>query len=212
MSDTTPSWGPPPGPTPPGSTPGDAPTQPAEPASPPTQVGPTAPGGPPGPPPAPGPGAPGGGRKGGIPAPAFIVVLVLLVAALAFGIVSFLGKNSEADDKDEAREQLGQTRAELRSARDEIASLENELSGSQETGQALSELLGQAASAADDLKACGDSSRTFISDFIDAVPGIIGSGEVPTALSDSAAEVDDLCATADGSYEELIDIFNEINQ
>lgn len=208
MPDTTPSW-PTPGPTPPG---GDAPTQPV--VTPPTQVAPTSPGGPAGPPPAaPVPAGPAGpsGAKGGIPTPAFIVVLVLLVAALAFGIVSFLGKNSEADDKEKAEDELAQVRAELSSTRDELASLEDELTGSQQTGEALSDLLGQAANATDSLKECADASRSFASAFVDAAPGILATGDIPQELSDLAETSDTLCATADQSYDELIQIFNDIN-
>jgi hypothetical protein len=200
MSDTTPSWGTPPGPG------GDVPTQPTPPvAGPPTDVAPAGPSF--APPPAP----PGGGSKRGIPTPAFVVVLVLLVAALAFGIVSFLGKNSEADDKQEAQGQLDTARDELASAQDEISSLQDELQGSEETGQALGDLVEQAASAADDLKACADSSGQFITDFSDAVPGIVTTGEIPPAVGDLATQTDELCATANQSYQELIDIFNEIN-
>lgn len=209
MSDTSPSW-PTPGSTPPG---GDAPTQPVVPPA--TEVGPTVPGGPAAPPPPePAPSGPTGlppASKGGIPMPAFIVVLVLLVAALAFGIVSFLGKNSESDDKEKAEKELGQVQAELSAAQDEVAALEEELSGSQQTGEALGALVEQAAGAADSLKECSDASREFASAFIDAVSGILASGEVPQELNDLATASDDFCATADDSYQELINIFAEIN-
>ena len=220
MPDTTPSW-PTPGSTPSGDAPtqpvapppGDAPTQPA--ATPPTEASPTVPGGPPpSPPPSvPGPGGPAGSppKKGGIPTPAFIVVLVLLVAALAFGIVSFLGKNSESDDKEKAQDQLHQVQAELSSTRDDLASLQDELEGSQQTGQALGDLVQQAATVVDDLKACTDASRQFASSFIDAAPGILATGEIPQELSDLADSSDTLCATSDDSYQQHIDIFNEIN-
>ena len=166
MPDSTPSW-PTPGATPPS---GDAPTQPAapppgdsptQPVVPPTEAAPTVPGGPP-PSPPPSVPAPGGpatpsGKRGGIPMPAFIVVLVLLVAALAFGIVSFLGKNSESDDKEKAQEELAQVRSELDQTRSDLASLQDELEGSQQTGEALGDLVGQAATVVDALKACTDS-------------------------------------------------------
>ena len=208
MPDSTPSW-PTPGETPPS---GDAPTQPVapppddaptQPAVPPTEAAPTVPV--PG-----GPSAPSG-KKGGIPTPVFVVVLVLLVAALAFGIVSFLGKNSESDDKDKAQDQLAQVQSELDQTRNDLASLQDQLEGTQQTGEALSDLVQQAAVVADDLKACTDASRSFASAFIDAVPGIISSGEIPQDLSDQADNSDSLCATSDESYQELIDIFNEIN-
>jgi hypothetical protein len=220
MPDSTPSW-PTPGSTPTG---GDAPTQPAapppgdaptQPAVPPTEAAPTVPGGPPpSPPPSvPAPGGPGApsGKKGGIPVPAFIAVLVLLVAALAFGIVSFLGKNSESDDKEKAQDELAQVRSELDQTRGDLASLQDQLEGSQQTGEALSDLVQQAAVVADDLKACTDASRSFASSFIDAVPGILATGEIPPELSESADSSDTLCATSDESYQQLIDIFNEIN-
>jgi len=208
MSDTTPSW-PTPGPTPSG---GDSPTQPV--VTPPTEVNPTVPGAPDTPtPPTPASGGPTGpsGSKSGIPTPAFIVVLVLLVAALAFGIVSFLGKNSESDDKEKAEKELSQVQAELSSTQDELAALQEELTGSQQTGQALSDLVEQAAAAADSLKECSDASRAFASAFIDAVSGIVTTGEIPPELNDLAVSSDDLCATADESYDELIQIFAEIN-
>jgi uncharacterized protein HemX len=220
MPDSTPSW-PTPGDTPPS---GDAPTQPVapppddaptQPAVPPTEAAPTVPGGPPPSPPptVPVPGGPSApsGKKGGIPTPVFVVVLVLLVAALAFGIVSFLGKNSESDDKDKAQDQLAQVQSELDQTRNDLASLQDQLEGTQQTGEALSDLVQQAAVVADDLKACTDASRSFASAFIDAVPGIISSGEIPQDLSDQADNSDSLCATSDESYQELIDIFNEIN-
>jgi len=219
MPDSTPSW-PTPGSTPPS---GDEPTQPAapptgdvptQPAVPPTEAAPTVPGGPPpSPPPTlPAPGGPAAsGKKGGIPTPVFVVVLVLLVAALAFGIVSFLGKNSESDDKDQAQERLAQVQSELGQTRDDLASLQDELKGSQQTGQALSDLVQQAATVADDLKACTDASRSFASAFIDAVPGILSDGNIPQDLSDMADSSDSLCSTSDESYQQLIDIFNQIN-
>src|SRR6266542_4327873 len=81
------------------------PTQPMPPTTPP---GPP-PGPPSGPPPA-SPGAPTKKRGPAVPLVAFIVVVVLLVVAAALAIFAFVGKSSEADDKEKAQKELASTK------------------------------------------------------------------------------------------------------
>jgi hypothetical protein len=166
---------------------------------------PTAPGPPPGPPsgpPPPPPSAPPKKAGGGIWLVGFIVATVLFVIALVFAIVSFLGKNDESDKKKEAQEQLASTRRE----RDR---LQEQLGGAQQTGQTLRDLLTQAASAADDLKACTDASGNFIEQFGNAVGQIVAGGGVPPELQSAASDTDTRCAASDQAYQELIDALRQ---
>jgi hypothetical protein len=177
------------------------PTQPTPPAPPP---GPP-PGPPAGPPPGP-PSAPGAAptKKGGptVPLVGFIIVVVLFVAAIVFAIVMFLGKNSESDKKSNAQEQLAATRRER-------GRLQERLGGAQQTGQTLRDLLGQAASAADDMKACTDASVSFNQQFVNAVAQIVSAGGVPPELQSAAADTDSKCATSDQAYQDLINALTE---
>lgn len=173
----------------------------------PPQPPPTTPGPPPGPPPsAPPPGPPSGPPPAPGAAPpkrrgvngwmiGFIVVAVLLVVSLIFGILSFTGKNDEADKKDKAQKELAATKKEL--------------GGVRATGQTLSSLLQQAASAADDLKACTDASSDFITTFGNSVNQIVSGGGVPPELSSKASDTDTKCATSTQSYNELLQVLHQ---
>jgi hypothetical protein len=176
------------------------PTQPTTPAPPP---GPP-PGPPSGPPPGPGP-APAKKRGPSVPLVPFIIVAVLLVGALVFAIISFLGKNDEADKKKEAQEQLTATRRE----RDR---LQERLGGAQQAGETLSDLLTQAASAADDLKSCTDSSGSLREAMIDALNAVQGGGDINDRVAGLNDQIDsnrNNCSTADESYQSLIDALRE---
>lgn len=174
------------------------PTQPTPPAPP--------PGPPPGPPSGPPPAAPGAAppkkRGPSVPLVPFIIVAVLLVAAVVFAIISFLGKNDESDKKEDAQEQLASTRRELNDVRERLG-------GAQQAGQTLSDLLTQAASAADDLKACTDASSNFIDQFGNAVGQIVAGGGVPPELESAASDTDTRCAASDQAYQDLIDALTE---
>jgi hypothetical protein len=168
------------------------PTQPTPPPPPPGQP----PGPPSGPPPAP-PGAPP--KKGGpsVPLVGFIIVVVLLVVAAALAIFAFVGKSSESDDKEKAQQELASTKREL-------ARTKERLGGAQQSGRELTDVLRTAANAADDLKACTDSSRTFIQQFSSAIGQIVAGGGVPPELQAAATDTDSKCATSDDSYQNLI--------
>jgi hypothetical protein len=177
------------------------PTQPTPPAPP--------PGPPPGPPSGPPPGPPSAPsavptKKGGptVPLVGFIIVVVLLVVAVVLAIVFFLGKNSESDKKSDAQEQLASTRRE----RDR---LQEQLGGAQSAGETLSDLLTQAASAADDLKACTDASSSFNEQFVNAIGQIVSGGGVPPGLEMAASETDSACAASDQAYQDLINALTE---
>jgi hypothetical protein len=176
------------------------PTQPTPPAPP--------PGPPPGPPSGPPPAPPAAGPKkrgGNIFLVGFIVVAVLFVVALVFAIVSFLGKNDESDKKKEAQEQLAATRRE----RDR---LQERLGGAQQAGQTLSDLLTQAASAADDLKSCTDSSGGLREAMIEALNAVQGGGNINDRIDALNQQIDgnrSNCSTADQSYQDLIDALSE---
>jgi hypothetical protein len=176
------------------------PTQPTPPAPPPGPP-PGPPSGPPGPPSAPG-AAPT--KKGGptVPLVGFIIVAVLLIVAVVLAIVFFLGKNSESDKKSDAQEQLASTRRE----RDR---LQEQLGGAQSAGETLSDLLTQAASAADDMKACTDASSSFNEQFVNAIGQIVSGGGVPPDLQQAAADTDSVCSTSDQSYQDLINALTE---
>jgi flagellar biosynthesis chaperone FliJ len=176
------------------------PTQPTPPAPP--------PGPPPGPPSGPPPGQPAAGpkRKGGnIFLVGFLVVSVLFIVALVFAIVSFLGKNDESDKKEEAQEQLAATRRE----RDR---LQEQLGGAEAAGETLSDLLTQAASAADDLKSCTDSSGNLREGMIDALNAVQGGGNINDRIDALNQQIDsnrNSCGTSDQAYQDLINALRE---
>jgi uncharacterized protein HemX len=190
------------------------PTQPV--ATGPPRVTQTAPA--PGPPSFPPPAIPavpaktGGG--GGIPTPVFIGVAVVAVAALAFGIFSFLGKSSEADKKKDAESELSDTRQELALANDEIAAandevaeledfnaqLSEDLGLTEDFAAALDQVLGSGVTAADSLYECADTAYTFILNFLDSGNPDVGQAEA----------VDDRCANAQTNYDTFYAALDEL--
>jgi hypothetical protein len=209
----TPPTGPPGGPTPtqPAGPPGGpAPTQPApvagRPTPPPGATGPTAPGGT----------GPTKARRGGVPPAVAVVLGAVAVVAAVLAVVFLLGKNSEADDKKAAQEELESAENDVddlegqnSELEERVANLENQLGTSEETGQVLSDILDQGTIAADDLKACADGANAFIGAFADAIPTII-SGTIPPELEAQATETDAQCATADSSYQSFIEALGEL--
>jgi cell division septum initiation protein DivIVA len=120
---------------------------------------------------------------------------VLFVGALVLAIIGFTGKNSEADKKDKAQK--------------ELASVKEQLGGARSAGRTLNDLLQQAASAADDLKACTDASSDFITTFGNSVNQIVSGGGVPPELSSKATDTDSKCSTSNQSYNQLLQALRE---
>lgn len=193
MADDTTPTGPPPGPGADETQPGaEGPTQVTPPPTQPTTPPPTTPGGPP-----PGGSAPkASGGSGGVPTPLFVVVAIVAVAAIAFAIFSFLGKNSEADDKKDAQKEAAAANDRADAAEDELAALEEEnaslneqLGISEDAGELLGEIVTEGAAAADVLKTCSDTAREF------AINEIQGTSTV-----EQAQAVDDQCGQSDQAY------------
>ncbi|HMF84329.1 MAG TPA: hypothetical protein VKI01_13745 [Acidimicrobiia bacterium] len=180
----------------------------------------TPPGPPPGPPPAPPPGPPSGppwtapqpaaappkkksGR--GIWLVLFVVAAVLFVGALVFAIISFTGKNSEADDKEKAQRELASTKKELESTQTDLGS-------SQRSGRTLRGLLTQAASAADTLKSCTDSSGSLREGMIEAINVVQNGGTINDRIDALNQQIDGnrgSCSTSDQAYQDLLNALNE---
>jgi hypothetical protein len=180
------------------------PTQPTPPTPPP---GPP-PGPPSGPPPgSPGaPGAPAKKRGAAVPLVAFIVVVVLLVVAAALAIFAFVGKSSEADDKDKAQKELASTKREL-------ASTKERLGGAQEAGRTLGDLLRRAGSAADDLKTCTDSSGSLREGMIEALNAVQAGGNINDRIDGLNQQINSnrtSCASSDESYQNLLNALREV--
>jgi hypothetical protein len=176
------------------------PTQPTTPAPP--------PGPPPGPPsgPPPAPTTPPAKKRGpSVPLFGFIIVAVLLIAALVFGIFSFIGKNDESDKKDKAQKELASTKRELERTQERLG-------GAQQAGETLSDLLTQAASAADDLKSCTDNSGGLREAMIEALNAVQGGGNINDRIDALNQQIDsnrNNCSTAGESYQNLIDALTE---
>ena len=181
-------------------------TPPAPPPGPPTAP-------PPGPPPAPPPSAAQpaaappkkSGSKGTIWLVLFVVTAVLFVGALVFAIISFTGKNSEADDKEKAQKELASTKKELEDT-------QGELGTSQRTGRTLGGLLTQAASAADTLKSCTDSSGNLREGMIDALNVVQNGGGINDRIDALNQQIDGnrgSCSTSDQAYQDLVNALNE---
>lgn len=154
------------------------------------------------------------GGGGTVPVPAFVVVAIVAVAALAFGIFSFLGKSGADDDKKEAQDQLEtvQTRLatandEIAAANDEIAALEEEnaalgedLTGSEDFAAALDEVLGTGQTAADSLYECATTAYEFILNYLNSNNPDQGQAQA----------VDDRCLSAEDNYNAFITALNGI--
>jgi hypothetical protein len=172
----------------------------------------TPPGPPPGPPSAPPPdppaapppstaqpaAAPPKKRSGGnIWLVLFIVTAVLFVGALVFAIISFTGKNSEADAKEKAQKELAATKGQLGSSR--------------QKGQTLGGLLKQASSAADTLKSCTDSSGTLREGMIDAINVVQDGGGINDRIDALNQQINDnrsSCQSSDQAYQNLLNVLN----
>jgi hypothetical protein len=192
--------------------PGDAPTE----ATPTSQAGATeaaTQAGPPPPPAAPKPPkAPGAGVT--LPTPVVVIAAIVLVAAIVFGIFSFLGKNSEADDKKKAQDEnaalVRDNRAkdtEIEAANEEIveledqnASLSEQLGQSEEFAAALDGVLGTGQTAADTLYECATTAYEFILNFLNS--GAADPGQ--------AQAVDDRCVSAEDNYNAFNAALNDL--
>jgi flagellar basal body-associated protein FliL len=113
----------------------------------------------------------------------FIVAAVLFVGALVFAIISFTGKNSEADDKEKAQKELAATKKELEDTQGELGTQRG-------AGQLLGRLVNTGESAADNLKACTDAG-------FDLRQQIIGVLNDRQAGDDVNPRIDALNATID---------------
>jgi chromosome segregation ATPase len=133
------------------------------------------------------------------------VAAVLFVGALVFAIISFTGKNSEADDKENAQKELASTKQELEQTQEELGT-------STQAGRTLSELLTEAASAADTLKSCTDSGGTLREDFLSALNAVQGGGSINDrvdALNQQLNANRESCATSDQAYQDLLAALDE---
>lgn len=188
----------------------DVPTQ----GTPATQAGATEPATQAGPPPAPPkpPKEPGAGTT--LPTPVVVIGAIVAVAALVFGVFSFLGKGSAEDDKKKveteltsAKKDLNSAQTEIEAANEEIAELEatneslSEQAGqSEEFAAALNEVLGNGATAADALYQCSTTAYEFILNFLNA--GNPDPGQ--------AQAVDDRCLSAEDQYNVFLDALNQL--
>jgi flagellar basal body-associated protein FliL len=181
----------------------------------------TPPGPPPGPPSAPPPGppaapppstaqpaaAPPKKRSGGnIWLVLFIVAAVLFVGALVFAIISFTGKNSEADDKEKAQKELTATKKELEDTQGQLGTQKG-------AGQVLGRLVNTGESSADDLKACTDSGRNLreqIVSTLNALQAGTNVDQLVDGLNTSIDQNDNVCTTSDTSYNQFKDAVNQI--
>jgi uncharacterized protein HemX len=197
MADDSTPAGPPPGP-------GADETQPVAKAEGATQVSP-----PPTPPPttpsAPTPGGPSAPKSGGVATPLFVVVAIVAVAAIAFAIFSFLGKNSEADDKKAAQKEAAaandradEAEAQVADVEDELAALEEQLGVSEDFSVLLADVIAEATTHVNTLYSCTTTAREF------AINEIQGTSTV-----EQAQAVDDQCAASDQAYD---DFFTAVEQ
>ena len=135
----------------------------------------------------------------------FVVAAVLFVGALVFAIISFTGKNSEADDKEKAQRELASTKKELESTQTDLGS-------SQRSGRTLRVLLTQAASAADTLKSCTDSSGSLREGMIEAINVVQNGGTINDRIDALNQQIDGnrgSCSTSDQAYQDLLNALNE---
>jgi flagellar basal body-associated protein FliL len=157
-------------------------------------------------PPTPGAARPKKSGGGGIWLILFIVAGVLFVGALIFAVISFTGKNSEADDKEKAQKELASTKQDL-------ARLEEELGTQQGAGEILGDLVRTGAQSADDLKACADSARDLRSNVVAALNAVQAGTNVNDLVDGINAQIDQndsVCNTSDQSYQNFIDALNRV--
>ena len=168
---------------------------------------------PPGPPPAPPPSAaqpaaapPKKSGGGGIWLVLFIVAAVLFVGALVFAIISFTGKNSEADDKEKAQKELAATKKELEDT-------QGELGTQQGAGQVLGRLVSTGESSADALKQCTDSGfnlREQIVSTLNALQAGSNVDQLVDGLNAAIDQNDSVCNSSNSAYEDFKNAVNEI--
>jgi flagellar basal body-associated protein FliL len=176
-----------------------------------TPTQPTPPAPPPGPPPRPppSPGAAPTKRRGGgtnIWLILFIVVGVLFVAALIFAIISFTGKNAEADDKENAEQELESTKLELEKTQEELGT-------QQGAGEVLGDLVRTGEQSANDLKACADSARQLRSNIVNALNAVQAGSDINSQVDGINAQIDEndrVCGTSDQSFQDFIDALEEV--
>jgi len=140
------------------------------------------------------------------------VVAIVAVAALAFGIFSFLGKNSESDKKKDAESELTAAEDRAQAAENEaakaerdlersdqaLADLQDQLGASEDFSSLIVDVLTQSTEAVNTLYTCTATAREF------AINEIEGSSTV-----EQAQAVDDQCAASDQAYD---DYFAAIEQ
>jgi uncharacterized FAD-dependent dehydrogenase len=132
-------------------------------------------------------------------------VVVLLVVAAALAIFAFVGKSSEADDKEKAQKELASTKRQLARTRERLG-------GAQAAGQTLGDLLRQAGSAADELKSCTNSSGSLREGMIDAVNAVQGGGSINDRIDGLNQQIDtnrSSCSTSDQAYQNLLNALRE---
>jgi flagellar basal body-associated protein FliL len=180
-----------------------------------TPTQPTPPAPPPGPPPAPPSGPPAspgatptkrGGGSSKIWLILFIVAAVLFVGALVFAIISFTGKNSEADDKEKAEQELASTRRELEQTQEELGT-------QQGAGEVLGELVRTGEASANDLKACADSARELRSNIVAALNAVQAGTDINSLVDGINAQIDQndsVCGTSDQSFQDFIDALEQV--
>jgi uncharacterized protein HemX len=181
-----------------------------------TPTQPTPPAPPPGPPPAPPSGPPpspgaaptkksGGGTVWLI---LFIVAAVLFVGALVFAIISFTGKNSEADDKEKAQQELASTQRELEQTQEELGTQTG-------AGEILGDLVRTGEQSANDLKACADSARELRSNIVSALNAVQAGTDINSLVDGINAQInenDRVCGTSDQSFQDFIDALEQVRE
>jgi flagellar basal body-associated protein FliL len=185
----------------------------------------TPPAPPPGPPPAPPPGPPSGPPSapppgaarpaaappkksggGGIWLVLFIVAAVLFVGALVFAIISFTGKNSEADDKEKAQTELAQTKKQLQNTQGELGTQKG-------AGQVLGRLVNTGEGSADALKACTDSGFQLRENIVSLLNAVQANTNVDALVDGINAQInqnDSVCNNSNQQYQDFKDAVNQI--
>jgi flagellar basal body-associated protein FliL len=174
-----------------------------------TPTQPTPPAPPPGPPPTPPPGPPP--SPGAAPAKKsgganiwlilFIVVGVLFVGALVFAIISFTGKNAEADDKEKAEQELASTKRELEQTQEELGTQTG-------AGEILGELVQTGETSADNLKSCVDSGFNLRNQIVQLLNDRQGGMDVNPRIDGLNAAIgqnDSECNNASQAYQDFKD-------
>jgi hypothetical protein len=165
------------------------------------------------------PGPPAGGTPpkssgGGVPTPVVIIGGIVLVAAIAFAIFSFMGKSSADDDKKKAEDQVENLEQENRDLNTEVEAAEEEIGElntrvedlSQQLGQseefaaALDAVLSTGVTAADSLYDCSVTAYEFILNGLNS--GNFDPGQ--------AQAVDDRCLSAEDNYNAFNTALNDL--